>query len=394
MLHAAISLSQPTLAGNELTYVQAALQARKTGGGGPFGRKVEDLLVRVHGSAGALLTSSCTHALEVMALLLEVAPGDEVIVPAFTFVSTANAFVLRGARPVFADVCADTLNIDPRSVEQRITPRTRAIVVVHYGGVACDMDALLRISEKHGIPLLEDNAHGLYGRYQGRPLGSFGLFSAVSFHETKNFVCGEGGALIVNDARYVQRAEIIRDKGTDRSRFLHGQVDKYTWQDLGSSYVMSDILAGVLLAQLEEHEGILERRRRAFDTYESELKQWSAELGVARPVIPEGCEPAWHLYYLLLAESRHQAEFIENMRRNRIGCAFHYLPLNQSPYIQREWPDVLQGCPVAESAAGRLVRLPLHAELSDADLERVVKVTRTWRPQAAGRSFVSCALSS
>lgn len=393
MAHTAIHLSQPTRARNELAYIEAVLQARRPGGGGPFGRRVEELLTREHGSAGTLLTSSCTHALEMMAMLLDIAPGDEVIIPAFTFVSTANAFVLRGARPVFADSCPDTLNIDPRSVEQRITPRTRAIVAMHYGGIACDMEELLRISRAHGIPLLEDNAHGLYGQYQGRALGSLGVLSAVSFHETKNFVCGEGGALVVNDARYLPRAEIIRDKGTDRSRFQHGLVDKYTWQDLGSSYVMADVLAAMLLAQLEEHESILQRRRRAFDWYEAELKHWSAELGIATPAVPAGCEPAWHLYYLLLEDPAHQAPFIAHLRESRIGCAFHYLPLNQSPYSRRQWPDVHK-CPVAESAASRLVRLPLHAELSDADLEHIVGVVRAWRPQATGRSFVPCALSS
>jgi dTDP-4-amino-4,6-dideoxygalactose transaminase len=393
MPHTAIHLSQTTRTRNELAYIEAVLQARRPGGGGPFGRRVEELLTREHAGASALLTSSCTHALEMMAMLLDIAPGDEVIVPAFTFVSTANAFVLRGARPVFVDSCPDTLNLDPRSVEQRITSRTRAIVAVHYGGIACDMDELQRISQAHGIPLLEDNAHGLYGGYRGKPLGTFGVLSAMSFHETKNFVCGEGGALIVNDARFLSRAEIIRDKGTDRSRFQHGLVDKYTWQDLGSSYVMADVLAAMLLAQLEEHEAILSRRRRAFEWYEAELKDWSAEMGIARPTVPEGCEPAWHLYYLLLADPAHQAQFLEHMRESRIGCAFHYLPLNQSPYSRREWPDV-HDCPVAESAASRLVRLPLHAELSDPDLERIVSVVRAWRPQATGRSFVPCALSS
>jgi dTDP-4-amino-4,6-dideoxygalactose transaminase len=393
MPHTAIHLSKPTRARKELAYIQAALQARKSGGGGPFGRRVEELLAREHGSAGALLTSSCTHALEMMALLLDIAPGDEVIIPAYTFVSTANAFVLRGAKPVFADVCPDTLNLDPRSVEQRISPRTRAIVAMHYGGIACDMDEMLRISRSRDIALLEDNAHGLYGKYRGRPLGSFGALSAVSFHETKNFVCGEGGALIVNDARYQARAEIIRDKGTDRSRFQHGLVDKYTWQDLGSSYAMADVLAAMLLAQLEEHESILERRRRAFAWYEAELRDWSEEMGISRTTVPTGCEPAWHLYYLMLEEASHQALFIEHMRESRIGCAFHYLPLSQSPYSRRNWPEV-PDCPVAESAASRLVRLPLHAELSDKALERIVKAVRAWSPKATGRSFVPCALSS
>lgn len=393
MPQAAIHLSQTTRTRNEMAYIEAVLQARRPGGGGPFGRRVEELLTREHASGGALLTSSCTHALEMMAILLDIAPGDEVIIPAFTFVSTANAFVLRGARPVFVDSCPDTLNLDPRSVEQRITSRTRAIVAMHYGGIACDMDELQRISRTHGIPLLEDNAHGLYGRYQGKPLGSFGVLSALSFHETKNFVCGEGGALIVNDARYLSRAEIIRDKGTDRSRFQHGLVDKYTWQDLGSSYVMADVLAAMLLSQLEEHESIQSRRRRAFEWYEAELKGWSTEMGIARPAVPEGCDPAWHLYYLLLRDAAHQAPFIQYLRENRIGSAFHYLPLNQSPYSRRHWPDV-HDCPVAESAASRLVRLPLHAELSDPDLEHIVSVVRAWRPQVTGRSFVPCALSS
>jgi dTDP-4-amino-4,6-dideoxygalactose transaminase len=390
MLHAAIPLSRPTLTGMEMPRVEAVLRAHSPGGGGAFGRRVEELLAREHGSARALLTTSCTHALEMMALLLDIRPGDEVIVPAYTFVSTASAFALRGARPVFADVCPDTLNIDPAGVEQCITPRTRAIVAMHYGGIACDLDALLRISRQHGIALLEDNAHGLCGRYQGRPLGTFGLLSTASFHETKNFTCGEGGALIVNDASLVQRAEIVRDKGTDRARFVNGLVDKYTWQELGSSYVMADVLASLLLSQLEARDRIQQRRREVFAAYEAGLGGWSSAMGIATPAIPDGCEPAWHLYYLLLAEAADQAPFIEHMRAHAVGCAFHYLPLNRSPLVLREWPGAAP-CPVAESAAVRLVRLPLHAELSDADVERVISVVRAWRPRAAGGSFVACA---
>ena len=392
MLHTAIHLTYPTLTGSEARYMQSVLESRQWGGDGVFGRRVESLLTEDAGAASTLLTTSCTHALEMCALLLDLAEGDEVIVPSFTFVSTANAFVLHGARPVFADVSPDTLNIDPASVERLVGPRTRAIVAVHYAGVGCDMQELSRIAQAHGLMLIEDNAHGLFGRYDGRPLGSFGALTGLSFHATKNFSCGEGGALVINDARLVQRAEIIREKGTDRTRFRSGLVDKYTWRDTGSSYVLSDILAACLLAQLEHRDSILQRRREAWQYYHRELATWADEFGIRQPVVPAHCESAWHLYHLQLPAPADQAAFIEHMRANEVACAFHYVPLNVTPQ-GRSLGGVPGSCPVAESAALRLVRLPLHAELAEKDLERVVAVARKWRPARSGRTRTACASS-
>lgn len=379
MTHAAIPFTYATLTGDELPYMRTALESRHLSGGGAFGKRVEALLTREIGSSGSLLTPSCTHALEMCALLLDITPGDEVIVPSFTFVSTANAFSLRGAKLVFADVRPDTLNIDPAHAETLVTSRTRALVCVHYGGVACDMPALVDLTRRHGMSLIEDNAHGLFGRYQGKPLGSFGSLATLSFHGSKNFTCGEGGALIVNDPGLLERAEIIRDKGTDRARFLNGQVDKYTWRDLGSSYVLADVLAAMLLAQLEASSKIIRRRRDVHEFYMREFAGWASESGVQLPLIPAGCESPYHLYYLILPQERNQMPFLEHMKRANIGCAFHYVPLNTTPFGIRQG-GVAGACPVSESAALRIVRLPMHAELSEGDVQRVVAVAREFRP--------------
>jgi dTDP-4-amino-4,6-dideoxygalactose transaminase len=374
-----IPLTRPTLTGDEMRYVQAVVESGKLAGGGPFGRRAEALLSKEMEGSPTLLTTSCTHALEMCALLLNLRPGDEVIVPSFTFVSTANAFALFGARPVFADVREDTLNIDPESVARLISPRTRAIVCVHYAGVACDMRALQRLATAHGILLIEDNAHGLFGRYHERALGSMGHLSTLSFHDTKNFVCGEGGALVVNDPALLERAQVIRDKGTDRSRFFKGLVDKYTWQDLGSSYVLSDILAAFLVAQLEGNAPILERRRHVYGLYNAALRDWAQNLGIRMPVIPEDCVSSWHIYHLVLPRAVDQGAFIDHMKAAGIGCAFHYVPLNITPYGQ-QLGGKAGDCPVSEHIAPRLVRMPLHAELSESDVLRVVETTLRWRP--------------
>ena len=283
-----IPFNRSSLVGNEQTYIAQAMKIGQIAGDQTFGRKCEGVLSQCLGGSRTLLTTSCTHALEMAALLLGLGPGDEVIVPSFTFVSTANAFALRGARPVFADVRPHDLNIDPESVERLVGPNTRAIVVVHYAGVSCEMESILTIARGHGIPVVEDNAHGLLGTWQGRPLGSFGCLATQSFHETKNFTCGEGGALVVNERGLVERAEILREKGTDRSRFFRGQVDKYTWVDLGSSWVISDVLAAFLFAQLERREEIQAQRRMLWTRYDRELASWAARQGVRTPVVPEG----------------------------------------------------------------------------------------------------------
>jgi dTDP-4-amino-4,6-dideoxygalactose transaminase len=367
-----VDFNKPTFLGNELAYIQEAIANRHISGDGPFTRKAQALLQEVLGVPRALLTTSCTHALEMAAFLLELQPGDEVIVPSFTFVSTVNAFVVRGARPVFADIRADTLNLDETKLEALVTPRTRAVVPVHYAGVGCEMDSILGIAERRGVAVVEDNAHGLFGKYKGRYLGTFGALATQSFHETKNITCGEGGALLINDPALAERAEILREKGTDRSRFFRGQVDKYTWVDLGSSYVPSDILAAFLLAQLEVRETIQSARRRIWMTYQSALAGWAARQGVRGPVVPPECEQAWHMYYLLMPSLEARTRFIAYMKERSILSVFHYLPLHLSE-MGRRFGGRPGDCPVTEDVSDRLVRLPFYTTMSGDELERAIE---------------------
>lgn len=349
-----------------------AMARMQISGDGHFGRQCEAALQRLTGARRALLVTSCTHALEMAGLLLDLQPGDEVIVPAFTFVSTANAFALRGAKPVFADVRADTLNLDEAKLEALITPRTRAVVPVHYAGVGCEMDAICEIARRRGVAVIEDNAHGLFGAYRGRPLGGFGFFATQSFHETKNVTCGEGGALLVNDPAYEERAEVLREKGTNRSRFFRGQVDKYTWVDVGSSYVISDLLAAVLSAQLDEHTGIQARRQRLWQRYERELAAWCSRNEVRRPCVPEHCDQAFHMYYLLLPSLDIRHRLIEHCKARGVMAVFHYLPLNASPMGER-FGGRVGGCPVAENASERLLRLPFFTSMREDEQARVIE---------------------
>jgi len=369
-----ITFNRPTLVGNELDYVRDAIEQGHISGDGTYTRRCESLLRELLGSR-VLLTTSCTHALEMAALLLDIHPGDEFILPSFTFVSTANAFVLRGARPIFVDIRPDTLNIDETRIAAAITPRTRAIVVMHYAGVSCDMDAILEIARNHGLPVIEDNAHGLFGAYRGRPLGTFGALATLSFHETKNVFCGEGGALILNDAALESRAEVLREKGTDRSRFFRGEVDKYTWVDAGSSYVPADVLAAFLLAQLEKRESVQEARRALWIRYRDELASWVQERGYALPTVPPECSPAYHLFHLVLNSAEERSAFIEHMRGRGIQAIFHYIPLHNSPMGMR-----LGGrpgdCPVAESVSERLVRLPFYTSMPAETQQLVIDAAR------------------
>lgn len=366
-----IPFNKPGLGGKELLYVADAILRGHTAGDGSFTRRSRELLERQLGAPQVLLTTSCTHALEMAAILLDIAPGDEVIAPSFTFVSTLNAFVLRGATPVFADIRPDTLNLDETLLESLITPRTRAIVPVHYAGVGCEMDAILRIAGRHGIPVVEDNAHGLFARYRGRPLGTFGCLATQSFHETKNLICGEGGALVVNDERYAARAEIIREKGTNRSRFFRGQVDKYSWVDVGSSYLMSDLLAAFLLAQLEARDEILARRRRVWDAYAAGLREWAAENSVALPVVPGHCEQPYHMFYLILPSLEVRQDFIAHLKRRGILSVFHYLPLHLSD-MGLQFGGRAGQCPVTERVSDCLVRLPFYNDLGEAEQAEVI----------------------
>lgn len=374
----AIPFNRPGLVGKELDYISQAIQSGHASGDGSFTKKCHTLLEQTLGVAKIFLTTSCTDALEMAALLLNIQPGDEVVVPSFTFVSTINAFVLRGAKPVFADIRPDTLNIDETQLERLITNRTKAIAVVHYAGVGCEMDAICRIAAAHNIPVVEDNAHGLFGKYKGRYLGTFGALATQSFHETKNFTCGEGGALIVNDTRLVERAEIIREKGTNRSRFFRGQVDKYTWVDIGSSYLPSDILAAFLYAQLEVREEIQTKRQKIWEYYNEKLGEWAEANQVRLPLTPAHCEQSFHMFYLLLPSLEYRQALIAHLKTRSILSVFHYLPLHLSD-MGRQFGGQAGDCPVTEDVSDRLLRLPFYNDLTEADQARVVTEIRNFK---------------
>lgn len=359
-----IPFNKPAIAGNEYAYIADALARGHISGDGSYTKECQALLEREMGVPRALLTTSCTHALEMCALLLDIRPGDEVIVPSFTFVSTVNAFVLRGARPVFADIRQDTLNVDERLLPELITPRTRAIVAVHYAGVGCAMDTILRIAASRGIAVVEDNAHGLFGRYKGRLLGTFGCLATQSFHETKNIYCGEGGALLINDTGLIERAEILREKGTNRSAYYRGEVDKYTWVDTGSSYVISDCLAAFLYAQLEHREQIGAARATVWHRYAEGLKDWASEQGVGLPHVPAWCEQSYHMFYLLMPTLEARQALIAHLRNQGILSVFHYVPLHSSP-MGRRLGGRPGDCPVTEAVSDRLLRLPFYNQLSE-----------------------------
>jgi dTDP-4-amino-4,6-dideoxygalactose transaminase len=372
-----IPFNRPAAVGPEMAYMQQALQAGHLSGDGAFTARCHAMLEAITGAPKVLLTTSCTHALEMAMLLTGLGPDDEVICPAFTFVSSVNAFVLRGARPVFVDIRPDTLNIDERLVEAAITPRTRALLVVHYAGVGCEMPALMAVAARHGLTVIEDNAHGLFGRYQGRALGSFGAMSTLSFHETKNLTCGEGGALVLNDGALVERAEIIREKGTNRSRFYRGQIDKYTWVDIGSSYLPSDLLAAYLCAQLEARERVQARRMAIWDGYDTALRSWAEAGGIGRPQVPAHCDHPAHIYYLLMPSLEARTRLLAELRRALILATFHYQPLHLSD-MGRQFGGREGQCPVTEDVADRLVRLPVFFDLSAADQARIVETLRAF----------------
>jgi dTDP-4-amino-4,6-dideoxygalactose transaminase len=373
-----IPFNKPSIVGNELEYIADAVRSGQISGDARYTKKCHMLLETDLGVKKALLTTSCTHALEMAALLLDIKPGDEVIVPSFTFVSSVNAFVLRGAQPVFADIRPDTLNLDEAQLEGLITTRTRAIVVVHYAGVGCEMDAIMAIAQRHGIPVVEDNAHGLFGCYRDQYLGTFGALATQSFHETKNFTCGEGGALLINDPALVERAEIIREKGTNRSRFFRGMVDKYTWVDLGSSYLPSDVLAAYLYAQLERREEIQGQRSRIWQTYAAALGEWADANGIRMPVVPPHCEQSYHMFYLLLPSLEARTEFISTLKSQGILSVFHYLPLHLSD-MGRGFGGNVGDCPVTENISDRLVRLPFYFDLSELEQGRVIEAICAFR---------------
>lgn len=366
-----IPFNRSSLLGKELEYITQALSIGQIAGDQTFSKKCQLLLEQTLQVPKALVTTSCTHALEMAALLLNIGPGDEVIVPSFTFVSTANAFALRGAKIIFADIRPDTLNLDETKLGALLTPKTKAVVPVHYAGVACEMDAIIAMANKWGFAVVEDNAHGLFGKYRNRWLGTFGCLATQSFHETKNITCGEGGALIINQEHLVERAEILREKGTNRSRFFRGQVDKYTWVDVGSSYVMSDVLAAFLYGQLEVWQNIQAKRRSIWERYDANLRKWAAAAGIRCPVVPPHCEQAYHMYYLLLPEMKQRQAFIAHLKRWNIISVFHYLPLHLSP-MGIHYGGKPGDCPISEQVSDQLVRLPFFNALTEAEQAEVI----------------------
>jgi len=368
-----IPLTRPKVAGKEMEYIASVLARGHFSGDGPFTRKCHAWLESRSGSEKALLTHSCTAALEMAALLLDVGPGDEVIMPSYTFVSTANAFVLRGATPVFVDIRPDTLNIDETLVEAAVTPWTRAIVPVHYAGVACEMNAITEIAEKNGLTVVEDAAQGLGSTYRGRPLGSIGTLAAYSFHETKNVISGEGGALLVNGSPELSyRAEIIREKGTDRTDFFRGNVDKYTWRDVGSSYLPSELVAAFLYAQFESANEINRHRIEAWQYYHGALEDAERQGVLSRPVIPEECLHNGHLYYILVRDPADRARVIKSLHGNGIQAAYHYVPLHSSPAGQK-YGRTFRHLKHTDDISSRLVRLPLSASIEPSTQAFVVE---------------------
>ncbi len=366
-----VDFNKPYVAKNELAYLKGAIKSDHISGDGEYTKKCHKYLEDTIGVKKTLLTTSCTHALDMSALLLNLEPGNEVILPSFTFVSTVNAFILRGAKPVFADIRPDTLNIDETKIERLINKNTKAVYVVHYAGVGCEMDRILKIAQKHNLFVVEDNAHGLFGKYHGKFLGTFGCMATQSFHETKNISCGEGGALLINDPAFIERAEIIREKGTNRSRFFRGQVDKYTWVDLGSSFLPSDILAAILFSQFEEAQKIQEKRKQIWLNYKNGLADWAKSNGVQLPFIPDHCDQSYHMFYMLLPNLDKRQGFISYLKDNKINAVFHYVPLHTSD-MGKGFGYEVGNLPITESVSDRLVRLPFYNDLKKIDQDYVI----------------------
>jgi len=370
-----IPFNRPTLAGREYDYIKAAVASGHLSGNGPFTKRCHEWLERQTGSACALLTPSCTASLEMAALLLDLEVGDEVIMPSFAFVSTANAFVLRRAKAVFVDIRSDTLNIDETKIEMAITPRTRAIVALHYAGVGCEMDVITDVARRHHVAVVEDAAQGIMAGYRGRPLGSFGRFGALSFHETKNVIAGEGGALLVNESADAARAEIVWEKGTNRAQFFRGETQKYTWLDLGSSYLPSELTAAFLQAQLDEADRLVRERIRLWRRYHAGFEELECRGLLRRPIVPAHCTHNGHIYYLLLPTPLIRQRLLERLRARRIDAVFHYVPLHNSP-AGRRYGYAPAALPVTEDAPERLIRLPLWVGMSDDQIDIVIDAVR------------------
>jgi dTDP-4-amino-4,6-dideoxygalactose transaminase len=367
-----IPFNKPFIAGKELYYIAQAVTMGNLSGDGYFTKKCAELMQERFGIKKILMTPSCTASLEMAAQLCDVKPGDEVIMPSYTFVSTASAFVRMGAKPVFVDIRPDTLNIDETLIEDAITERTKAICVVHYAGVACEMDRIMAIARRHNLLVVEDAAQGVNSFYNGRALGSIGDLGCYSFHETKNYICGEGGALCINDPAMTQRAEIIRDKGTNRQRFFRGEVDKYTWVDVGSSYVPSEICSAFLYAQLEEMDRISERRREIYQNYRRALKPLEAAGFLQLPVIPEDCKSNFHMFFVTVPSAEIRDQALAAMKEAGVRAVFHYVPLHSSPKGKELCGE--QTLPVTEDLSARLLRLPFFHEIDASEQQAVIKV--------------------
>lgn len=367
-----VPFNRASITGKERDYIAEALSSGALAGDGPFTKRCQAWLEKRTGCARALLTHSCTAALEMAALLLDIEPGDEIIMPSYTFVSTANAFVLRGAIPVFVDVREDTLNLDERLIQSAITPRTRAIVPVHYAGVACEMDVIMATAIQHGLKVVEDSAQGLMASYKGQELGSIGDLGAYSFHESKNVISGEGGALLVNSRELALRAEIIREKGTDRSRFIRGEVDKYTWQEAGSSFLPGELIAAFLAAQLEHADDITRNRLAIWDLYHELLAPMEEQGLLRRPVVPDTCRHNGHMYYVLLPPDVSRQLVIGHLKQSGVNAVFHYVPLHSSPAGKR-YGRISGDLDITSSIAGRLIRLPLWARMDSSTQSRVAQ---------------------
>jgi len=366
-----IPFNKPHLVGNELKYITDAHEFGMLSGDGPYTKKSNALLEKMLSVDKALITHSCTAALEMMAILADFKPGDEVIIPSYTFVSTVNAFVLRGGVPVFVDIREDTLNIDETLIEQAITDKTKAIVPVHYAGVGCEMDSIMAVAKNHNLLVLEDAAQGLCAKYKGKNLGTIGTMGAFSFHETKNIIAGEGGAIVLNDDAYVERAEIIREKGTNRSKFFRGQVDKYTWVDIGSSYLPGEIIAAFLYAQLEQAEAINAKRLAIWNTYHQAFESLEKRGLIRRPIIPADCQQNAHMYYLLTKDAKTRTELIAYLKEQDIQAVFHYVPLHSSP-AGRRFARTAGPMTMTESIADRIVRLPFFFDLTDEQTRSII----------------------
>ena len=384
-----IDFNRVFLAGNEFKYIEECLNSQHISGDGLFTKKANKFLEEKFGAKKALMTTSCSSALDMSAILLDLKEGDEVILPSYTFVSTANAIVLRGAIPVFADIRPDTLNIDPEDIKKKITAKTKAIYPVHYAGVSCDMDAIMEIALDNKLKVVEDAAQGVNAKYRGKYLGTIGHIGCYSFHETKNYSCGEGGAILINidDQRLIERAEIIREKGTNRSKFYRGEVDKYTWVDLGSSYLPSDILAAFLYAQFEWLDEINEKRKTVYMYYYQGLKELEEKDLVRLPVIPSECESNYHIFYLILNSVQERDYLIYKLKEKGISASFHYIPLHTSPMGKR-YGYKTGDLPVTEDLSHRLVRLPIYPGLTKMEQDYIIDTINIAMKQRAKVSSV------